>query len=117
MKKAIEELEKVIKDKSLEKTDFTPVLDRLVAGVEEDEKKQKEIENLQKENADLKATKENAEKEKAELTKTIAEREKELADLKIKYVERFNNSDGKDGSNDEPNKEEITIKELFEEVK
>lgn len=116
MKKAVEELEKVIKDKSLEKTDFTPVLDILVAGVEEDEKKQKEIENLQKENADLKATKENVEKEKEELTKTIAEKEKELADLKIKYVERFNNSDGKNG-NDEPNKEEITIKELFEEVK
>jgi len=116
MKKAVEELEKVIKDKSLEKTDFTPVIDILVAGVEEDEKKQKEIEKLQKENAELKTTNTNAEKEKEQLTKTIAEREKELADLKIKYVERFNNSDGK-GGNDEPNKEEITIKELFEEVK
>lgn len=116
MKKAVEELEKVIKDKALDKTDFTPLIDILVAGAEEDEKKKTQIENLTKENTQFKEKITDFEKEKEQLTKTITEKEKELADLKIKYVERFSDSGGNAG-NEENNKEEITIKELFEEVK
>ncbi len=115
MKKAIEELEKIIKEKGLDKTDFTPVIDILVADVEAKDKTSIELENLKNENTTTKESIKKLETEKEELSKTITNKEKELADLKIKYIERFNDN-GKIDNEDSTN-ENISIKDLFEEVK
>ena len=117
MKKAIEELKKIIKEKGLDKTDFTPVIDILVADVEAKDKTSIELENLKNENNTTKESIKKLETEKEELSKAITSKEKELADLKIKYIERFNdNGNGKIDNEDSTN-ENISIKDLFEEVK
>lgn len=114
MKKVIEELKKIIKDKGLDETDFNPVFDILVSGAEESEKIAKEKEELIKENAEKNENIEKIAKEKEELDKKIVEKEKELAELKIKYIERFSEGTAPEIKNE--TKEDITIKELFEEV-
>lgn len=114
MKKVIDELKKIIIEKGLEEKDFNPVFDILVSGAEESEKTAKENEELIKENAEKNENIEKITKEKEELDKKIVEKEKELADLKIKYIERF--GEGTETKDDNEIKEDITIKELFEEV-
>lgn len=116
MKKAIEELEKILKEKALEKNDFTPVIDILIKSAEENEQRNVDYEKVKQENEELSKTITTKEKENEELSKTITTKEKELADLKIKYIERFNDNNEKIG-NGETNKEDISINQLFEEVK
>ena len=117
MSKTIDELKKIVKEKELELSDFESVFDAISDIEEVKSKLEKEKKQLNKELEEIKETKEQLEKENENLTKENKESKDKITDLKIKYIERFENNDGKENPTDNPpeNNTGIKIKDLFKE--
>lgn len=117
MSKPVDELKKIVKEKELDLNDFESVFDAITEIEEVKQKLDKEKKQLNAELKETKEQKEQLEKDNEALKNENKETKDKITDLKIKYIERFENNDGKGNPTDNSpeNNAGIKIKDLFKE--